>query len=151
MINVNAIPSFILIIVGVVFIVSSLKLGIGNIGSPGPGFVPLGAGGLLIILTLGTIVETFFKRERKSRPKILEGSQWWVMLSVPLSLLVYALLLDIMGFIPCTFLILVFLFKIWGRQSWKVVLGASMLITGFTYLLFSYFLKINFPIGLFEF
>ncbi len=145
--TIDTLFSLFLILVGVVFCLSSFKIGIGRINAPGPGFIPFGTGGLLILFSIGTIFETYFSRKVEGKASLFSGKRWEVVLSVLISLFFYVLVLDILGFVLATFLILMFLFSISEKQSLKVVLGASMLTTAFAYLLFDYFLKIPFPIG----
>lgn len=139
--------SLFLILMGVVFCLSSLGIGIGRINAPGPGLIPFGTGGLLILFSLGTIFETYFGRKVEGEAPLFSGRRWGVVLSVLISLFLYALVLDILGFIVTTFLTMAVLFKISEKQSWKLALGASALTTAFTYFLFDYLLKCSFPRG----
>lgn len=142
--KVDTIFSLILILVGVLFCATSSTLGIGKLNNPGPGFLPFVVGGILILLSLGVILEG---RRIKHAESKFKGRRSGVALSVLLSLFAYALVLDILGFVLGTFLILAFLFSISEKQSSKVVLGASVFTTAFAYLLFDYTLGITLPTG----
>jgi len=142
----NIVSSLVLILLGAVFCVASTRLGLGNVTAPGPGFVPFLAGALLILFSLGTIFETRPEAEAAPGP-LFGGKRRKVVLSVLGSLFIYALILDLVGFILATFFILIFLFKVSEKQSWKVALGTSALTMVFTYFLFDYFLQITFPQG----
>ncbi len=141
------IPSVILTLVGVAFCVYSIRLGTGTVNAPGPGFVPFLAGGLLIVLTIVALIETRPEPKVKKWSELFGGERWRVVLGILGSLFLYALVMDFLGFILSTFLILTFLFKISEGQRWKVALEASILTMVFTYFLFEYFLQINFPKG----
>src|SRR4030042_4255018 len=129
-----------LILIGFLFCISSLKLGIGKLNSPGPGFLPLVVGGLLILLAVGVIFEGRHMKPGDSNPRVFKGKRSAVALSVLISLFVYSLILDLLGFLLATFVLLIFLFSIWKKQSLIAVLGASVLTTVFAYLLFDCFL-----------
>jgi hypothetical protein len=136
-----------LILIGSLFCIASLRLGIGKLNSPGPGFLPLIAGGLLILLSLGTISEGRHVKHAESTPRLFNGKRSAVPISVLISLLVYSLVLDSLGFLLATFFMLILLFSIWKKQRLTVVLGASVLTTVLTYLFFGSFLKITLPTG----
>jgi putative tricarboxylic transport membrane protein len=141
------IPSFVLILIGAAFCVSSFELGLGTIHAPGPGFVPLLAGGLLIVLTFTSLIEARPETKIKNWSGLFGGERWRVVVGILSSLFVYAAVMETLGFILSTFLMLTFLFKISEGQRWKVAVGASILTMVLTYLLFEYFLQISFPRG----
>ena len=141
------IPSVILTLVGVVFCGYSFTLGLGTVHAPGPGFVPFLAGGLLIVLTIAALIETRPEMKVRKWSELFGGERWRAVVGILGSLFLYALVMDILGFLLSTFLILTFLFKISEGQRWKVALGASILTMVLTYFLFEYFLQINFPRG----
>ena len=145
--------SLLLILFGALFCRSSLHIGIGSIGAPGPGLIPFGTGGLLILFSLGTIVEVIVtKRAEAGNSAVLfSGRRWGVILAVLASLFAYALVLNFLGFLLATFLVLIILFKIPERQSWKGAVGMAALTTACTYALFAYALQSSLPSGIFEF
>lgn len=143
--TIDALSGLFLVMVGMVFCLASLDLGIGRINAPGPGLVPFGTGVLLIVFSVGTIFEA--RLSKTDRTPLFRGKRWGVVLSVLASLFLYALALDTLGFIVTTFLIMTLLYKISERQSWKMALGASVTTTAFAYFLFDYLLKCSFPRG----
>jgi putative tricarboxylic transport membrane protein len=144
---VDIISGIILVLTGFLFCIFSFDLGIGKLNNPGPGFLPFVVGGFLILLSLGVIFGGSHIKQLESKPSLFKGRRSGVALSVLVSLTAYSLVLDILGFVLATFLLLTFLFSISEKQTLKVVLGASMLATAFAYLLFGYFLKVTLPIG----
>ncbi len=145
---IDTLSSIFLILVGGGFCLSSLKLGLGRMSAPGPGLIPFATGGLIIILSLGVIVETHLRSKDEVEVKLFRGKRMGVIISVFLSLFLYILLLNLIGFYISTFLLLLFLFKISEKQSWGFAIGASLLTTIFTFLLFDYLLNLSFPKGL---
>lgn len=149
--KIDIFSSLFLILLGGVFCVSSLDLGIGKINAPGPGLIPLGTGALLILFSIGTIFEAHFRRQVENEPQLFQGKRWRVVVWVLFCLFAYVLVLDILGFILATFLILTVLFKISEKQSWKIALAAAATTTGFSYFIFDYMLQCTFPRGLLGF
>ena len=149
----NVIASLLVTIVGVVFLVASIPLGLGTIWDPGPGLVPFMAAGFLIVLSFGVVLEDRLKKSGASRSiKIFGGEKRRGMaLLVVLSLFGYFLIMNLLGFRLSTFLLLIFLFKVPEKQSWKVVITAALLTMVCAYFVFDYFLKIDFPKGIFGF
>ena len=149
----DLLPSLLLILFGALFCRSSLHIGIGSIGAPGPGLIPFGTGALLILFSFGTIVEVIVTKraETGGSTPLFTGRRWGVVLAVLGSLFAYALVLNFLGFLATTFLVLTLLFKIPGQQSWKGALGAAALTTACTYALFVYALQCSLPSGILEF
>jgi hypothetical protein len=147
----DLIPSLLLILIGVIFCFSSLQIGLGKVNSPGPGFVPLLAGSLLILLSLATIVESYYQKNGEIGSTRFLGKHWLKVALILGALLIYAPLIDVFGFFPTTFLLLLLLFKVPEKQSLAVAVGASAVTMIFTYLLFDYFLQVSFPTGILGF
>ena len=145
------IPSLVIILISLIFCVSSYKLGMGRFNDPGPGLIPFLVGILLILFSSGVIVEAYLEPKMEDKPKLFVGKRWKVASLILFSLFAYVSLLDILGFSLTTFLLLLFLFKISEEQTWKVAFFASILTTGITYLLFDYTLSVTLPIGFFGF
>jgi putative tricarboxylic transport membrane protein len=148
------IVSLLLILISLLFCFFSLKLGIGRINDPGPGFIPFLTGSVLILLSLCTMLfEGRRSRKAGSKPNLFKRSGLGLApsLLVLISLVIYVLVLDLLGFGTSTFLFLTFLFTISENRSWKVALGASIITTASAYFVFIYLLEIGLPKGTFGF
>ena len=101
----------------------------------------------------GAIVEVIVTKraEAGGSTPLFAGKRWGVVLAVLASLFAYALVLNFLGFLAATFLVLTLLFKIPAQQSWKGALGAAALTTAGTYALFAYALQCSLPSGILEF
>ena len=62
-------------------------------------------------------------------------------------LLGYWALLPLLGYTPGTFLCATLLFYLFGGYRWRTCLVAAALLTACVYLVFIYFLKMPFPVG----
>lgn len=149
----NAIANFLIGIIGVVFLIASISLGLGTIWNPGPGLVPFMAAGFLILLSFGVALEDRIKKKDvRGSIRIFDAKKRRKLaFLVVLSLFGYLLIMKLLGFRLSTFLLLILLFKIPEKQSWKVVITAALLTMAGTYVIFDYFLRINFPKGIFGF
>lgn len=139
-----------LILIGGAFCISSVTLGLGKVNDPGPGLIPLGTGGLLVLFSLAAIAESALEKGKVREP-LFRGRRWLLILGLLASIFVYALVLQILGFLPATFLLLVGLFRASGVESSKGAVAASLTTTGLAYLLFDILFQCNFPKGLFGF
>lgn len=148
----DILSSLLLILVGALFCRASLGLGIGSISAPGPGLIPFGTGALLILFSVATIAEALVTRhtEAVTGGALFSRTRWPVVLIVLVSLFAYALVLDFLGFLPATFLVMTLLFKIPEYQSWRKALATAALTTVCTYLLFVYALRCSLPSGILE-
>jgi hypothetical protein len=145
--NTDILCSIFLISIGLIFGIGAFGVGIGTPTQPGAGFMSLGAAGLLIFFSLGTIGEALGTSSFVDTPAS-PGKRWGIIMVL---LFAYACLLNFLGFILSTFILLTLLFKLSEDQTWKIALVESTMATGFSYLLFDYFLGCNFPRGLLKF
>ena len=127
----------------------SLRLNVGTPSEPGSGFLPFGTGLLLGVLALVHLAQVTFRKEEKEE-RLLGGVRWIRGACVAGSLLLYALLLPLFGYLLATFLFMAVLFSIYERQKWWVAGSASLLVIALTYLVFHHWLKVQFPVGIFR-
>jgi putative tricarboxylic transport membrane protein len=147
----DVIPNILLILIGAFFCISSVTLGLGSVNAPGPGLGPFGMGGILILLSLLALLESYLKVKDKRPPQLIEWKSWGLLLWILFSIFIYAFVLDLLGFMLTSFILLTFLFKVSGVKSWKGAIGASLISTVVSFLLFDYLLQCNLPKGFFEF
>jgi len=146
------IGSLILIGFSVFIFLLSLQYGIGNLGNPGPGFMPLLASILVFCLSL-----VVFLREKaqtnKNKEKIAAGEI--ARLFKPgllfFSLFIYSYLLEPFGFLLTTFLLMYVMFSITEPRKWLTNLWIAVVITASSYILFRSFLQVLLPIGALKF
>ncbi len=142
------------LLIGVIISAWSYRTGLGTFKEPGVGFVAFASG--LFVIAVGALV-TVFKRPRvqKSRTvsepthiSFLESAPF--KLTYTLALLVfYALLLNFLGYIITTGIVLFGLFFDPSRRRWAGALFASFLSVAVTYLVFEVWLKSQLPRGIF--
>lgn len=139
------------LVVGIGITFGSLKYGFGTFLSPGAGFITFFAGSILCLLSVFLLIVSLKNRDSDSgfeiRWKGLEGGKVILVMAL---LGGYALVLQWLGFLITTFLLLLSLFRIKGTYSLGKVVGMSLLISIGTYLVFSVWLRVQLPKGILE-
>lgn len=148
----DVISSLAWLIVGSLFGVTAVELGLGTLVEPGPGFFPFLMALCLLALAAVLLVSSLKKK----------GSPWsWTAVSkhwpgrgglqrislTVLFLAVYVAALTCLGFPLTTFLFMLFLFRFILPQKWGTVLLGAGLTTGAAYVVFEVWLKGNLPAG----
>jgi hypothetical protein len=124
----------------------SLQLKVGTFHAPGPAFLPFYAGALLGILSLISLVQTW-KEEKRQGDGPWGGTPFVRLGSLLGVLFLYTVLLEVLGFILGTFLLLLFLFRVVEPVGWKTVILVTALTMGGTYLLFGVLIESTLPKG----
>jgi len=123
---------------------------LGTASAPGSGFMSFLAGMIMCIFSAVTFGQAYFSQDRKSE-KLWENVQFQKLIVVVFSLLIYTYFLDVVGFLICTFLLILFLIRFVGSESWlKSIIGA-ILTSSLCYLLFDKWLQASLPRGVLGF
>ena len=141
-------------------IILSYKLGLEDKTSvegaynPGPGLMPFLAALALLLVALFLFLRSLFRKRsqtqtvesEKERPGQID---FWKIIFVLAALFGYAFLLETLGYVVVTCLIMILLFHVMGT-GWKNTLGMSIVTVLITYFVFTY-LGLLFPEGIFRF
>jgi putative tricarboxylic transport membrane protein len=138
---------FLMIFSGAV-ISEAIQLEIGTPQSPGSGFMIFGAAGVLGLLALRQFIKSFLGREVKQTSKAI---RWKRVAWVILANILYILLLQPVGYLLCTFLLLCFLFQVHEKGRWVSAVGGAALTSLLSYLVFSRMLQLHLPRGVIPF
>ena len=130
---------------GLLIVTGSLGMSIGRLGEPGPGFLPLIVGAVLVLMSLVLFVNTLRHRIAEQVVTRMGRKERFKVLATSLSLILYAAAMQPLGFVLVTLLLLLFLFKVIGELGWATSLAGTLLTTLFFYLLFGVWLKIPLP------
>jgi len=128
----------------------SRDLGVGKLRQPGAGLFPLLTGALLAIFAILLLGEAVTK---KSAGAAQEARVWdkdirYVTLGIVLiSLVLYVVLLDVLGFMVATFLFLLIMFKRVEPQAWTTAFVASAVAVFASYVVFEWGLESQLPEG----
>ena len=132
--------------------VFSHRLGLGNFQNPGPGLMPFLVGMALLLASTFMVVRSFLdmgKRNGIARKAVAGRRSFWKVGLVLGSLFAYGVVLEKLGYLLSTSLLLVFLFRIAGSKSWRSIVAASVLSVVLTFLVFNV-LGLRFPLGIFK-
>jgi len=135
---------------GLVLALLCFRLSVWRSG-PQEGFFPLVIAIIIIGLSLLLLIQSvFFRNQEKEDVSVKKEGKINLsrVLSYIIATLLYGILLESIGFLISSALLLVFILKVVEKRSWKVtiVLGsASVLIS---YILFAYLLGVPLPRGL---
>ena len=128
------------------------NLGIGTPRTPSPGFFPFMLGGVLVLLCLIRMVTTL---GRKSPEPHFDGPwhglRWDKTLLILASVTAYIFVLEPVGYLLTTLVLMAFLFKGIEPQKWWVALAGAVLSSAVTYILFRILLQVQLPRGIFSF
>jgi len=135
---------------GAVFTIGGLQQGLVRQGIPGPGSLPFVVGLILIGLALIIFGQALFSPspfKAKFFPR--EDSPLKLLLAL-VGLFIYGFFLKPAGFVPTTFVFLVFVLRWIGREKWVSALSFSLLTAVLSYLLFTA-LQVELPRGTWKF
>ena len=142
------------VFLGIAICIGSVKLRLGGFHKPGPGFMPFLAGSFLTLLgsiLAGSTIAKGLEKEKTKGKEAWMNVNWKRFLFTLSGLFAYALLLEPIGFYPTAFLFLFFLFKLTEPKRWLMPAGLAGISVLLSYLIFSVWLKVQFPIGIFRF
>ena len=130
------------------------RIKIGTFRAPGPGFFALVAGlALVIIGTFMLFSKTVSKADGEAKPandrvSLVSGLLNWRLASTMGLLVAYAVFLDALGYLLCTFLVMCGLLYDWGKNRLFNAVLASLATTAVTYLIFQTWLRTQLPRGI---
>lgn len=122
---------------------------IGRLTQPGPGYLPLVLGIILLLLSLILLVGQIKKTPGAGQavlPATPSGGWKKVVYAVSV-LMAAAFLFERVGYLLTFFVLIVLLMKGVGRQSWKRILLTALLTTLGVYIVFVRLLEVQLPRG----
>jgi putative tricarboxylic transport membrane protein len=138
--------------VGVVICIFSVKLSLGTLRNPGPGFLPFATGAILAGLSFIYHLQSRggLSAESKAKPIWKDKNRGFKMVLTIFALMVYAVAMEYLGFLMSTFVFLAFLLRFIEPQRWSVVLLGSLITSSACFFIFEVLLKCQLPRGPFE-
>ena len=126
----------------------STKLRIGSFRVPQTGFFPRVLGILLVLLTVGELVRALRQRETATPAGKIASEGWFRIGATLTTMLCFALLLEWLGFLLATFLLMVLLLRAIEAPRWPKVLIVALVTSLLSYGLFAWLLGVPLPAGI---
>lgn len=146
----NLTGALILFVFGGAVCFEARKLGIGRFSAPQAGFFPYWLAVGLLLTSGALIIKSLRLTEKRpaDTPGFWKGIPWERILLVVTGILLYAFLLEPLGYLIATTLLMVFLFSLAQPQRWLSVVVWGVAVSVLTYVLFKVWLQVPFPAGL---
>ncbi len=128
--------------------VESYRLGLSTANRPGPGFFPLIATigiGLIAVFRLANSIRKISPDENSDAGVAGEAR---LVVYVIAGMIAYACLLNLLGFLSCTFLLVAFYLKVVAGRGWLVTLSFAAGVALASHVFFDVLLKAELPRGL---
>jgi putative tricarboxylic transport membrane protein len=139
----DLIGGVVLLFVSAWAIVGGIKLHLGKISEPQPGFFPFWGG---IILAILSAVLLFQARAGRSKGVQAFGAIWRPLIMI-MGLIAYVALLDSLGYLFATIILSIVLLRVLGtKRVWSLALTALIMALG-SYVLFNRLLNVTLPAG----
>jgi putative tricarboxylic transport membrane protein len=134
---------------GLVFLGGGVKMGLGPLNAPGPGFFPAVIGGVLSSLSVSLFVTAARRKGPSEKESFWKQEGSWVKI-VPslLSLVFYLAFLDFLGYLLTTGLFILFLLKFVGKKGWGASILMAVIVSVGSYAMFRMGLGVLLPKGL---
>ncbi|MCK9364758.1 MAG: tripartite tricarboxylate transporter TctB family protein [Syntrophales bacterium] len=143
------------LLVSIFVCLEAIRLDIGTLHVPGPGFVVLLAGAVLALFSILLILGTFLKRKRSLPAAETEGVKngrgWIKVVLVLCAIFAYLAILPKIGFFIATFGLMTFMYRMLGRANLWLQSIVGFVTVALAYLVFSIWLHIPVPKGIFGF
>jgi putative tricarboxylic transport membrane protein len=133
----------------ILIIIQSYRLGLGTLHHPGPGFLFFWVNIILGIMSVIVLVRAWVRKATEvPQPAIFHGQNLFKVVLVLLSLFLYVIFMETVGFIPLTALLFIFLLGIIEKKRWFFTVFVSVVVTAISYLIFEVWLQCMLPRGL---
>jgi ABC-type phosphate/phosphonate transport system permease subunit len=146
----DLISSVVFFCVGLFIVLYAPQFDLGSLRSPGSGFMPFLSGLIVCGLATTTFLRAFFDKSDEVE-KIWAEVKLLKLISTILILIAYAFLISLLGYIICSFFLILFLTRYIGSQTWPKSVLLGVLSSILSYLLFETWLKAQLPIGILGF
>jgi putative tricarboxylic transport membrane protein len=132
------------LIFGAVAAYESAKLPFGTVRNPGPGFFPWWTSVMLELLALILLFRALTLRSPTSEKS---SGRLAKVIALLIALCAYTFLLDPLGYLLSTFLLVLFMLRAMDAQRWAIALGMAAITSVGSYVVFAIWLSIPLPRG----
>lgn len=122
----------------------SAKLPFGTVHNPGPGFFPWWTSAVIVFLALVLMVAALRSHSSHAEEGPGRIAKVFALLVV---LAVYTFLLEPLGYLLCTFLLVLFMLRATDPQRWAIALSMAAITAIGSYVVFAIWLSVPLPWG----
>ncbi len=133
--------------IGLFIISYAPEFGLGSLSAPGPGFMPFLAGLIICGFSAITFLGAFLDKSAEVQ-EIWAKIKFQRLILTILMLVAYTLLVKRMGFLICTFILILIIMRYVAYQSWFKSILSGVLSSILAYVLFETWLKAQLPKGI---
>jgi|SRR5262245_24958713 len=130
--------------------VESYRLGLSTGNRPGPGFFPFIASLGIGLIAAFRLISQFRKKPLPDHSEPGKVGEAKLVVYVVAGMLAYAFLLESLGFLLCTFLLVAFYLKIIAVRRWLSTLSFAFAVALTSHLFFDVLLRAELPRGLLD-
>jgi hypothetical protein len=143
----DIVVALILIGVGLVVVIDSLRLGIGwDTDGPKAGYFPFYTGLLIVASSAGTILVTLLRRG-KADGSFVNREQLGHVLKVLVPSAIYVALIGVIGIYVSSALFIGIFMRWLGRFRWHIIIPVSIAVPLFLFFMFEIWFKVPLPKG----
>lgn len=147
----DQISSLVWLLFAIIISIESIRLPLGSFRNPDAGFLPLGMGIILGILSGMNFLKSCLNKTQGARESWYSKEKWPKLILILVALFSYSICLEIVGFLVSTFFLLLFLLRAIEPQRWIVTMGFSTLSSFAIYIIFEVLLRVQLPRGIWGF
>jgi putative tricarboxylic transport membrane protein len=132
------------LVLGAAALYEASKLPFGTVHNPGQGFFPWWTSAVIVLLALTLLFQGLRSRSSAAR----EGAGRIAKVAALLAALAaYTFLLEPLGYMLSTFILVLFMLRVTDPQRWAVALGMAALTAVGSYVVFAMWLSVPLPRG----
>jgi len=128
--------------------IQSYRLGLSTVNRPGPGFFPFIATIGIGLIAAFRLINNIRKRPPDNHSESGIAGEARLVLCVIAGMTAFAFLLDLLGFLFCTFLLVAFYLKVIAARRWLVTISFAVAVALASHFFFDVLLKADLPRGL---
>jgi putative tricarboxylic transport membrane protein len=132
---------------GLFVVTYSYTLGLGKLIDPGPGLLPFLLGLIFLILSSVRLITVMQLREAEEKREEKKKVEYWRIILIVVALLIWAFVLESLGFLIATFILMTLLYRAAGFNKWYAATFWGLVTVLVTYFVFTY-LGVRFPPGI---
>jgi putative tricarboxylic transport membrane protein len=144
----NFIGSLAFLPVSLFAVFEGYRLKPGSLSEPGAGFFPFYLGIILAALSLVLLLQVFGDRLTRKEDSFSIGERWGRLLFALALFPVYVYTVKPLGYVICSFVLMILLLRVVEGRGWKLTFMISVLCTVLSYVVFAKYLGVPLPMGL---